>query len=412
MPINLYEEALKVIPGGVNSPVRSFASTGLPPLFIGRAKGKHLYSCDNKRYLDFCMSWGAVILGHADPGVNRAAKRAIGRGSTYALCHPAEAELARLIIAQMPSIGKIRFVNSGTEAVMSAVRLARAYTGKSVIVKFDGCYHGHSDSLLVKAGSGIAEAAIPGSPGVPGEIVRNTVSIPFNNTEVLTEVLRKYKNEIACVLMEPVPGNMGLVPPRAGYLEFVRKLTTENGVLLIFDEVITGFRVGLGGVQGIEGIAPDLTTLGKIIGGGLPCGAFGGRAEIMDMLAPSGPVYQAGTLSGNPVAMAAGIAVIKKLTANPGTYSGVTDLVSGFAAESGVKRDISVNTYRTLFSVFHTPKKVENYEDAKTQNFASFREAYRRLFEHGILLPPSPFETSFLTALHNQSDLSRILSLL
>jgi glutamate-1-semialdehyde 2,1-aminomutase len=409
MSINLYEEALKVIPGGVNSPVRSFGSVGISPVFIEKAKGKYIYSAEGERYLDFCLSWGAIILGHSNPAINRAVRRALARGSSFGLCHSNEAELAKRIIRCMPSIEKIRFVNSGTEAVMSAVRLARGFTERNMIIKFDGCYHGHSDYLLTRAGSGLAEVSSPSSPGVPTDTVKNTLSVPFNNPEGLETVIKAHPGEIACVLMEPVPGNMGIVPPREGFLRHVRELTAKHGILLIFDEVITGFRVGISGVQGIEGIAPDLTTLGKIIGGGLPCGAFGGRTEIMDMLAPVGPVYQAGTLSGNPLAMTAGIAVLDELTAHPEIYSRMSELVRDFASEFRKKSSLTINTYKTLFSIFHTEKPVENFENACSQDMDGFRRVYRKLYERGILFPPSPYEACFLSALHNETDMRRIL---
>jgi len=311
--IELFKKAQNVIPGGVNSPVRACRSVGCDPLFIEKAEGAYVYDADGGQYVDFVCSWGPMIMGHSHPSVVAAIQKAAAAGTSYGAPTSSEVDLASMVAEAVPSIEKVRFVSSGTEATMSAVRLARGYTGKNIIVKFDGCYHGHADSFLVKAGSGIVTLGIPGSPGVPEDIVKNTISIPYNNNRILEDTLREKSADIACVIIEPVAGNMGCVPPAEGFLKKLRELTAELGIVLIFDEVITGFRLAYGGAQEYFGITPDLTCLGKIVGGGLPVGAYGGKTEIMDHIAPDGPVYQAGTLSGNPLAMAAGKAALRIL---------------------------------------------------------------------------------------------------
>ena len=328
----LFEKAQQFIPGGVNSPVRACKSVGCDPIFVKKANGAKVYDVDGNEFVDFVCSWGPMILGHTPPAVMDAIQKTMVNGTSFGAPCALEIDLAELVVNALPSVEKVRFVSSGTEATMSAIRLARGYTKRKVVVKFDGCYHGHADSFLVKAGSGVITLGIPGSPGVPDDIVKNTVSIPYNNVEVLEKTLRDESLEIACVIMEPVAGNMGVVAPAPEFMKAVRELTAELGIVLIFDEVITGFRLSLGGAQQYFGITPDLTCLGKIIGGGLPVGAYGGKKEIMDNIAPDGPVYQAGTLSGNPLAMAAGVATIQQLS-QPGFYEGLEAKAAGFATE-------------------------------------------------------------------------------
>ena len=406
---SLYERACQSIPGGVNSPVRSFRSTGLEPIFIKKADRQFVYTEENRKLTDFCCSWGALILGHNSPEVRISLKKSIPNGTSYGLCHKAEAEIAELIRRLMPSIQKIRFVNSGTEAVLSAIRLARAFTKRSIVVKFDGCYHGHSDSMLVSAGSGVNEIHSSSSAGITGNQVRETLSIPYNDTEALEYLIDTKGKEIACVIIEPVAGNMGLVLPEPGYLEALRKITSENGIILIFDEVISGFRAGLHGAQGLFGIVPDLTTLGKIIGGGLPVGAFGGRADIMDQLAPLGNVYQAGTLSGNPLAVSAGLGVLKYLESHPEIYQKMESLVFDFANEWKKASKLTINRLGSMFTLFHTERPVTNYQEARTQDLEAFKRQFKHYLENGILLPPSAFETAFISKTHQAADLEKLL---
>ena len=407
----LFAEARKVIPGGVNSPVRACRSVGCNPIFIERANGAHIYDVDGNEYLDFVGSWGPMILGHANPSILQAINEAAAQGTSFGASTPREIDLASMVVEAVPSIEKVRFVNSGTEATMSAVRLARGFTGRKVVVKFDGCYHGHADSFLVKAGSGVLTLGIPGSPGVPDDIVKNTISIPYNNQEVLESTLRDAALDIACVIVEPVAGNMGCVVPKDGFLEKLRHLTSELGIVLIFDEVITGFRLAYGGAQEYFGIKPDLTCLGKIIGGGLPVGAYGGKAEIMDCIAPDGPVYQAGTLSGNPLAMAAGIAALKqlqqsdfysRLNAKAEEYAG---LLTAVAARTGIP--VRLNRVGSLMTGFFTESEVIDFHSAMTADTDRYACHYRQMLSKGINIAPSQFEVAFVSAAHTVKDLEK-----
>jgi glutamate-1-semialdehyde 2,1-aminomutase len=408
--------AERLIPGGVDSPVRAFRAVGGEPPFLVRAEGAYLWDADGNRYLDYFGSWGPMILGHAYPPVVEAIQRAASNGASFGASTPAEGELAEMIVSAVPSIEKLRFVSSGTEATMSAIRVARAFTGRKYIVKFEGCYHGHSDGLLVKAGSGVATFGIPGSAGVPEEIVHFTLALPFNDLDAVEAAFRAHPDEIACVIVEPVVGNMGCVPPAPGYLEGLRAITSAAGSVLIFDEVMTGFRVALGGAQALYGIEPDMTTLGKIIGGGLPCGAFGGRAEIMDLLAPLGPVYQAGTLSGNPLAMAAGIATVSELIRReneiyPQLERISAAIASGVAAEAA-SAGIPVVTNRvgSMFTWFFTETPVTDWETAATSDTALFGKFHRAMLEAGVWLPPSQFEAMFLGMAHGEAEVEATIA--
>ena len=411
----LFAEAQQFIPGGVNSPVRACRSVGCDPVFITKAEGATVTDADGNEYVDFVCSWGPMIMGHSHPEIIGAVKDAASDGTSFGAPTPREIELAAMVVDAVPSIEKVRFVNSGTEATMSAVRLARGYTGKDVVVKFDGCYHGHADSFLVKAGSGVITLGIPGSPGVPDDIVKNTVSIPYNNEEVLEKTLRDENLDIACVIIEPVAGNMGCVPPEPGFLQKLRALTTELGIVLIFDEVITGFRLSYGGAQEHYGITPDLTCLGKIIGGGLPVGAYGGKTEIMDQIAPDGPVYQAGTLSGNPLAMAAGIATLNLLK-RPGFYdelNGKAELFAGelqtVAGNCGIP--VQLNRVGSLMTAFFTDEKVFDFDSAMKANTELYAKHYRNMLSQGIYLAPSQFEVAFISAAHTEKELKKALKM-
>ncbi|MBU0664192.1 MAG: glutamate-1-semialdehyde 2,1-aminomutase [Proteobacteria bacterium] len=411
----MFQQARKVIPGGVNSPVRACRSVGCDPLFIERAQGSSVYDVDGNEYIDFVCSWGPMILGHAHPQILAAISEAMQHGTSFGAPTPKEIELATMVVDALPSVEKVRFVSSGTEATMSAVRLARGYTGKKVIVKFDGCYHGHADSFLVKAGSGVITLGIPGSPGVPEEIVKNTVSIPYNNEDILEKTLRDATLDIACVIVEPVAGNMGCVAPAPGFLQKLRALTAELGIVLIFDEVITGFRLAYGGAQEYFGIMPDLTCLGKIIGGGLPVGAYGGRADIMDRIAPDGPVYQAGTLSGNPLAMAAGIATLKLLK-QEGFYTHLNDKAAGFAdrlreISERTKIPVRLNRVGSLMTGFFTTEKVVDFQSAMTADAGRYGQHYRQMLSKGIYLAPSQFEVAFISAAQTEKQLERALEM-
>ena len=405
----LHARACRVIPGGVNSPVRAFQSVGGEPPYIVRGQGSRLWDADGRSYIDYVGSWGPLILGHAYPAVVEAVERANRDGSSFGACTPVEAELAEAVIAAFPAIDKVRFVSSGTEATMSAIRLARAFTRRKYLVKFEGCYHGHADSLLVKAGSGVATLGIPGSAGVLEEQARFTLALPFNHPAGLEEAFQKLKNQIACVMVEPVVGNMGCVPPRAGYLEFLRRITADEGALLIFDEVMTGLRVAPGGAQELYGIKPDLTTLGKIIGGGLPVGAYGGRAAIMNLVAPLGPVYQAGTLSGNPLAMAAGLATLRELKRAPSIYAQLeqrsSKLVAGVLAaakQRGVT--LTANRVGSMFTWFFQAGPVIDWDTAAKSDTRAFAAFHRAMLEKGIYLPPSQYEAVFVSAAHSEQD--------
>ncbi len=405
----MFEEARKLIPGGVNSPVRACRSVGCDPLFIRRAKGSSVFDVDGNTYIDFVCSWGPMIMGHAHPDIVKAIHEAANDGTSFGAPTPAEIELAAQVVDAVPSLEKVRFVNSGTEATMSAIRLARGYTGKKTVVKFDGCYHGHADSFLVKAGSGVITLGIPGSPGVPEDIVKNTVSIPYNNIDILENTLRDKDLEIACVIVEPVAGNMGCIPPTTEFLQTLRRLTEELGIVLIFDEVITGFRLAYGGAQEYYGIYPDLTCLGKIIGGGLPVGAYGGKAEIMDQIAPDGPVYQAGTLSGNPLAMAAGSAALRLLR-QPGFYDDLNtkaETIAGKLVEIAQKVGIEVQLNRvgSLLTSFFTAGPVSDFTSAMKADTDLYASHYRQMLSKGIYLAPSQFEVAFISASHTEHDL-------
>lgn len=402
----LYDQALKLLPGGVNSPVRAFNSVGGTPLFIQSGKGAYMEDVDGKTYFDFLSSWGPLILGQANPRVMTAVTEALQKGFSFGAPNPYEVELARKVVNHVPSIEKVRFVNSGTEAVMSALRLARAYTRKNRIVKFDGCYHGHSDSMLVSAGSGLF--AEPSSEGVSGKALQDTLSIPYNNPQALEEVFRQF-DDIAAVIVEPVAGNMGVIPPRKGYLEFLREITRKKDSLLIFDEVITGFRLGLGGAQEWFQVTPDLTILGKIIGGGFPVGAFGGRKEIMDLVAPLGGMYQAGTLSGNPVTMAAGLATIEELDEKDfyTRLNGKAGAFIGDLREELKPWPVQVNSIGSMFTLFFSDKSISDYNGAASQNSERFSRFFHKLLEKGIYIAPSPVEALFISSAMKESELSR-----
>ncbi|MGB3221204.1 MAG: glutamate-1-semialdehyde 2,1-aminomutase [Desulforhopalus sp.] len=411
----LFEQAKKYIPGGVNSPVRACRSVGCDPVFITKAVGAHLTDADGNDYIDFVGSWGPMIIGHAHPDVIDAIQKTAVSGTSFGAPTPTEIDLASMVVDALPSVEKIRFVNSGTEATMSAVRLARGFTGKKVVVKFDGCYHGHADSFLVKAGSGVITLGIPGSPGVPEEIVKNTLSIPYNDEETLEKTLRDENLEIACVIVEPVAGNMGCVPPKPGFLEKLRKLTSELGIVLIFDEVITGFRLSYGGAQQYYGISPDLTCLGKIIGGGLPVGAYGGKSDIMNCIAPDGPVYQAGTLSGNPLAMAAGIATLKNLQKNS-FYEELEEKAAGYAemlmdVAGSVGIDVQLNRVGSMMTGFFTKEPVTDFTSAMKADAVRYAQHYRQMLAGGIYLAPSQFETAFISAAQTKDDLLKAVKM-
>lgn len=408
----MFEQAAKVIPGGVNSPVRACRSVGCTPLFIERAEGATLYDVDGNSYVDFVCSWGPMILGHSHPQVVAAIRAAAGGGTSFGAPTPAEITLAEMVVEAVPSVEKVRFVNSGTEATMSAIRLARGVTGRQKVVKFDGCYHGHADSFLIKAGSGLLTLGIPGSPGVPEDIVKNTISLPYNDVNAVKQALDDEGHDIACVIIEPVAGNMGCVLPAPGFLAELRHLTAERGVLLIFDEVITGFRLAYGGAQELFGISPDLTCLGKIIGGGLPVGAYGGKAEIMDSIAPDGPVYQAGTLSGNPLAMAAGIATLRQLQ-QPGFYQELNDRATRCAEQlrEVAKRcglPVQINGIGSMMTLFFCSDPVTDFTSAMRADTGLYAKHYRNMLSQGIYLAPSQFEVAFVSAAHTPHDLEKL----
>jgi len=409
-----FNKAQTLIPGGVNSPVRACKSVGCDPVFIQKAAGSRIWDVDGNEYVDFVCSWGPMILGHNHPAVVAAIEEALANGTSYGAPCPAEVELAEMVIEAMPSVEKVRFVNSGTEATMSAIRLARGYTGKKVVVKFDGCYHGHADSFLVKAGSGIITLGIPGSPGVPEDIVKNTISIPYNDAATLEKTLRDASLDIACVIVEPMAGNMGVVPPQEGFLQKLRNLTAELGIVLIFDEVITGFRLNYGGAQARFGINPDLTCMGKIIGGGLPVGAYGGKKELMDQIAPVGPIYQAGTLSGNPLAMAAGIATLRELR-KPGFYEALEEKAAGYAdalAALAAKYSVPsvINRVGSAMTAFFTDAPVTDFASAMKANSEKYGVHWRNMLHGGIYLAPSQFEAAFVSAAHTSEDLEKALT--
>lgn len=409
----LFRQAKKYIPGGVNSPVRSFKSVGGNPVFISKARGPYLYGEDGKRYIDYCLSWGALILGHADLEVIKKLKEVINKGTSFGAVTKLETELAKLIVEAVPSIKQVRLVNSGTEAVMSAIRLARAHTGKNKIIKFEGSYHGHADYLLAKAGSGLATLGIPNSRGVPSDFTKHTITLDFNNVKAVQKTAKKYSKDLAVIIVEPVAANCGLILPQEGFLEALRKIADKHNIVLIFDEVITGFRVCYQGAQGFLGVKPDLTCLGKIIGGGLPVGAFGGKKEIMKLLAPLGGVYQAGTLSGNPLAVTAGIATLKKLN-NRKIYENLEKKTKELCEAIKVisrknKVNLEINYIGSMFSVFFTKEKVINYKTAQAQDLTAFKKLFQGLLSEGIYLSPSGFETNFLSIAHTKEIIEKTL---
>ncbi len=411
----LQVRAAGLLPGGVDSPVRAFRAVGGDPPFVARAEGAYLWDADGNRYLDMFGSWGPMILGHAFPPVVEAIREAAGRGASFGASHAGEGDLAELVMRCFPSVERLRFVSSGTEACMSAIRLARGFTGRKFVIKFEGCYHGHADSLLVKAGSGVATLGIPGSAGVPEETAMHTLALPYNDLGVVEAAFDMHKGLIACVIVEPVVGNAGTIAPEPGYLAGLRRITEREGALLILDEVMTGFRVALGGAQQVYEVVPDLTTLGKIVGGGLPCGAFGGRAEVMEFLAPMGPVYQAGTLSGNPLAMAAGIATLSHLIEHePEVYGSLevttramTEGVAGIATEAGVK--LTTNRVGSMFTWFFTGERVVDFGTASTSDTAAFGRFHQAMMEAGVWLPPSQFEAAFVSAAHGEREVGMML---
>jgi glutamate-1-semialdehyde 2,1-aminomutase len=411
----LQRRAEQFIPGGVNSPVRAFRAVGGDPLYIVRGRGSRIWDADGNEYVDYIGSWGPLILGHAAPTVVEAVIAAARKGTSFGASTPAEADLAELVISAFPHVQKVRFVSSGTEATMSAIRLARAYTKRKYIVKFEGCYHGHADALLVKAGSGMATLGIPGSAGVLEEFTQFTLALPFNDICALDQAFEKFKHQIACVIVEPVVGNMGCVPPCRGYLEALRAITSHDKALLVFDEVMTGFRLAYGGAQEVYAIQPDLTTMGKIIGGGLPVGAYGGPSEIMDLVAPLGPVYQAGTLSGNPLAMAAGYAALRYLREHKDVYSKLdklaAEVVSGVATaanDAGVT--MCYNRVGSMFTWFFAPGPVTDWTSAAKSDTEAFGRFFRAMLENGIYLPPSQFEAAFMSAAHTERDLQQTIA--
>jgi len=427
----LFAEALNYIPGGVNSPVRAFRAVGGKPFFVNKAKGCRVWDVDSNEYLDYVGTWGPAILGHAHPKIIAAVKAAADNGTSFGIPNPFEVTMAKMICQLVPSVQKVRMTNSGTEACMSAIRLARGFTQRDKIIKFDGCYHGHGDSLLVKAGSGALTFAHPDSAGVPADFAKHTIVLPFNETGPVKAAFAANKNEIACLIVEPVPGNAGLYLPKPGYLEFLRKITEENGALLIFDEVMTGFRLAPGGAQERFGIRPDLSTFGKIIGGGLPVGAFGGRADIMDFLAPLGPVYQAGTLSGNPLAMAAGIANLEELCSRacesaektgPRSHERGYDAYArlehlGAMLETGMRDaaksagvPVTFNRCGSMFCAYFTSGPVWNLADAMKADRERFKKFFHGMLDAGIYLAPSQFEAGFISTAHSEADIEKTVS--
>jgi glutamate-1-semialdehyde 2,1-aminomutase len=411
---DIFEEARRYLPGGVNSPVRSFRGVGGDPIVIAAATGSRLTDADGNSYIDYCGSWGPAVLGHAHPAVVQTVSAAATRGLSFGAATEAEVALARRVCDAVPSIEMVRFVSSGTEATMSALRLARAYTGRSRVVKFEGCYHGHADGLLVQAGSGVATLSLPDSAGVPAAYAAETLVCPFNDPSAIEALFAQHGDEIAAMIVEPVPANMGVVPPNEGFLAQLRRLCSDSGALLIFDEVITGFRAAFGGYQSVCGVTPDLTCLGKIVGGGLPVGAYGGRREVMELVAPLGPVYQAGTLSGNPLAMAAGLATLA-LIDTPGFYEGLeakaqrlADGLEAAAREAGVA--VQVNRVASMLTVFFTEAPVTDYASARRADSARFARFFHALLDAGVYFPPSQFEAAFVSAAHTDADIDATLT--
>ncbi|WP_436373141.1 glutamate-1-semialdehyde 2,1-aminomutase [Cytobacillus sp. BC1816] len=410
--IKAFKEASELMPGGVNSPVRAFKSVNMDPIFMERGRGSKIYDIDGNEYIDYVLSWGPLILGHTNERVVEGIKKVAEMGTSFGAPTEIENELAKLVIERVPSIEVVRMVSSGTEATMSALRLARGYTGRNKIMKFEGCYHGHGDSLLIKAGSGVATLGLPDSPGVPEGVAKNTITVPYNDLESVRYAFEQFGDDIAGVIVEPVAGNMGVVPPQPGFLEGLREITEQNGSLLIFDEVMTGFRVGYNCAQGYFGVTPDITCLGKVIGGGLPVGAYGGKAEIMKQIAPSGPIYQAGTLSGNPLAMTAGFETLSQLT--PHSYKEFerkADRLEEGLKAAAEKYDIphTINRAGSMIGIFFTNEAVINYEKAKTSNLDFFAEYYREMANQGVFLPPSQFEGLFLSTAHTDEDIEKTI---
>jgi glutamate-1-semialdehyde 2,1-aminomutase len=410
---SLFQEAQKVIPGGVNSPVRAFKAVGGNPLFIAKAKGPRITDVDGNEFIDYVSSWGPMIFGHAHPRIVEAVSRQAQLGTSFGAPTELETELAQKVVAAVPSVESVRLVSSGTEATLSALRLARGFTGRDKIVKFEGCYHGHGDSLLVKAGSGVLSLGLPDCPGIVADLAKNTLNVPYNDAQAVEGLFSKMGKEIACLIVEPVGGNMGVVPPQPGFLELLRKVTAKSGTLLIFDEVITGFRVSYGGAQKLYGVTPDLTCLGKIIGGGLPVGAYGGKKEIMDHIAPVGAVYQAGTLSGNPLAVTAGIEMLNLLS-QPGVYEDLEAkserLSSGFK-ENVKKLGITATFTRvgSIFSMFFTDQEIINFDSVKTSDTDLFKRYFNAMLEEGIYIAPSQFEAGFMSAVHTDDDIDQTI---
>ncbi|WP_404453286.1 glutamate-1-semialdehyde 2,1-aminomutase [Virgibacillus necropolis] len=406
--VDAYKEAVDLMPGGVNSPVRAFKSVGLSPIFMESGKGSTIRDIDGNEYIDYVLSWGPLIHGHANDRVVEKLKETTEKGTSFGAPTLIENKLAQLVIDRVPSIEMVRMVNSGTEATMSALRVARGYTGRDKILKFEGNYHGHGDSLLIKAGSGVATLGLPDSPGVPASIAQNTITVPYNDIESLRLAFANYGSEIAAVIIEPVSGNMGVVPPKDDFLQELRTITQDNGSVLIFDEVMTGFRVDYNCAQGYFGVTPDMTCLGKVIGGGLPVGAYGGKREIMEHVAPAGPIYQAGTLSGNPLAMVAGYETLKALTQESYTIMNekVDKLVEGFK-QAAIDFDIPLHINRagSMVGVFFTNEPVDNFDSAKKSNLDYFAQYYRAMIEEGVFLPPSQFEGLFLSTAHSDEDI-------
>jgi glutamate-1-semialdehyde 2,1-aminomutase len=410
----LFDKAKKFIPGGVNSPVRAFRAVGGNPLFIKRAKGAYLYDEDGNQYIDLINSWGPMLLGHANPLVEKAVQEALVNSPSFGAPTAREVEMAELICSIVPSIEKVRMVNSGTEATMSAIRVARGFTGREKIIKMEGCYHGHGDSFLIAAGSGALTFGTPDSPGVTSGTAKDTLIAPFNNLEAIQKLIDQNPDQIAALILEPVVGNMGCVPPNGGYLKGLRDLCTRHGIVLIFDEVMTGFRLALGGAQELYGIGADMTTLGKIIGGGLPVGAYGGREDIMNKVSPAGPIYQAGTLSGNPLAMAAGMAMLNYLKTNPEVYTQLNEIsdyvVGGLRAQLG-KRSLnySINQVGSMFTLFFNEKKITDFDSAKTSDTAMYGKYFQGMLKRGIYLPPSQYEAMFISTAIDRSIADQIL---
>ncbi|RFB17702.1 glutamate-1-semialdehyde-2,1-aminomutase [Bacillus sp. HNG] len=407
-----FSESIHLMPGGVNSPVRAFKSVNMDPIFMERGKGSKIYDIDGNEYIDYVLSWGPLIHGHANDQVVESLKKATEMGTSFGAPTLSENKLAKLVIERVPSIEIVRMVNSGTEATMSALRLARGYTGRNKILKFEGCYHGHGDSLLIKAGSGVATLGLPDSPGVPEGIAKNTITVPYNDLEAVKYAFEQFGEDIAGVIVEPVAGNMGVVPPQPGFLEGLREITTKYGTLLIFDEVMTGFRVDYHCAQGYFGVTPDITCLGKVIGGGLPVGAYGGRADIMEKIAPAGPIYQAGTLSGNPLAMTAGYETLSQLKPEDYTeFRKKADRLEEGLTQAAEKYDIPhcINRAGSMIGFFFTNEKVINYDVAKTSNLEYFATYYREMANEGVFLPPSQFEGIFLSTAHSEEDIEKTI---